>query len=479
VSELRKAIRRYGRHMLALSGIVAIALAVAAYVTVHQRLRFPWQDEIQIYAEFESANAVTPGQGQTVDVAGVKIGDIGDVRLENGVAVVRMDITEQDEVGPIYRNATLVLRPKTGLNDMAIQMNPGSPDRSLPDDGRLRDGDRIPLASTEPNVNPDAVLAALDTDTRRYLQALLGSLGHGLHGRGPDLREVLKASRPALTNASPAARALADRRRQLKRLIHNLNRLAALAGSKDRELRSLVSAASEVVGTLGERDRELQGAVERLPGTLGVTRSALAEARGLAVEARPALETLRPLVRELKPSLVAARPLLRDATPVVRDGLRPLIREANPLLDSLRPSVAKIDRVTAPQLVDVGKVLNRTVNVLGYNPPGKEEGFLFHLDWYVHNASSILSIEDAHGVAWRGLVMFGCSTFPDAIAATPAFAPYAQLPLCPQQGKTAVPKGLSPNRLVRLSHVPAAERAGIPAADGAEAGGPAAGGGDR
>jgi phospholipid/cholesterol/gamma-HCH transport system substrate-binding protein len=81
-------------------------------------------------------------------------------------------------------------------------------------------------------------------------------------------------------------------------------------------------------------------------------------------------------------------------------------------------------------------VLNKTVNELNYNPPGSEEGFLFWLLWYVHNGNSIVSIEDAHGAAWRGLVMIGCSTLGQVLAANPALAPLALVPLCPASPKT-------------------------------------------
>jgi phospholipid/cholesterol/gamma-HCH transport system substrate-binding protein len=71
------------------------------------------------------------------------------------------------------------------------------------------------------------------------------------------------------------------------------------------------------------------------------------------------------------------------------------------------------------------------VNVLAYNPPGSEEGFLFWLAWFIHNGNSVVTVEDAHGVAWRGLVMFGCSTLGQVLAANPALQPLSQLPLCP------------------------------------------------
>ena len=64
-------------HLAALFAMIVLSAAVSLYVAVHERLRFPWQEETRIYAEFENAQSVTPGQGQTVDVAGVEVGEIG------------------------------------------------------------------------------------------------------------------------------------------------------------------------------------------------------------------------------------------------------------------------------------------------------------------------------------------------------------------------------------------------------------------
>ena len=59
----------------------------------NQRLRFPWEGApFRIKAEFATAQAVTPGQGQTVRVSGVRVGDITKVDLKDGRAVVTMDL---------------------------------------------------------------------------------------------------------------------------------------------------------------------------------------------------------------------------------------------------------------------------------------------------------------------------------------------------------------------------------------------------
>jgi phospholipid/cholesterol/gamma-HCH transport system substrate-binding protein len=426
---MRRHVRPYLGHALALGAIVVLAAAVTGYIAVHQRLRFPWEHKRTIEAEFSSAQAVTPGQGQTVNVAGVDVGEIGGVRLENGHAVVTMKITS-DELGPIYRNAHLLLRPKTGLNDMSVALDPGTPEPGAPNRGELQNGDRLPVWNTLPNVNPDEVLASLDSDTRNYLAVLASAGGRGLEGRGQDLRRLVRASEPTFRMTARIGRALADRRAKLARLVTNLHVLSRAAATKDSQLASLVSASTAVFGTIASREGDLGRAVDLLPGSVSALDRALVSTRGFALDARPALDALRPTVRGLAPALVQVRPLLRTAEPVLRTRLRPLVHDAIPVVHELLPSVRLVNRAD-PDLIRTADVLTYVVNELLYNPPGAEEGYLFHLAWFAHNADSLLSVEDAHGVVWRGLLMVGCSSLGQALDANPALAPIKDAAVCP------------------------------------------------
>src|SRR4029077_10446959 len=96
-----------------------------------------------VNADFSTAQAVVPGQGQTVDIAGVPVGEIGSVNLHGDVASVKLQIRKK--YAPIYRDARLLLRPKTGLKDMVIEMDPGT--RAA---GRLPSGGTLPVSNTAP-----------------------------------------------------------------------------------------------------------------------------------------------------------------------------------------------------------------------------------------------------------------------------------------------------------------------------------------
>ena len=107
--------------------MAVIGLAIGVYILSQQSLRFPLVQEKpkQIKVELSNAQAVQPGQGQTVRVAGVEVGRIADVKLEDGIAVVTLDI-EKDYENLIRSDATALLRPKTALKDMFLEVNPGT-----------------------------------------------------------------------------------------------------------------------------------------------------------------------------------------------------------------------------------------------------------------------------------------------------------------------------------------------------------------
>jgi phospholipid/cholesterol/gamma-HCH transport system substrate-binding protein len=416
-------VRRYWRELAAVLGIVVISLAVGSYILSHQRLRFPWEDVYTVKADFTSGQAITPGQGQTVAVAGVTVGEITRVELHEGLARVTMEI-DSGKLPAVHRDALMLVRPKTGLQDMSIELDPGSPRA-----GRLGEDAVVPAAQTKPNVNSDELLAALDSDTRAWLQTAIASGGQGLEGQGEALRELFKAAAPTLERTDRITNAIVARRGELARLVHNLRILAGAAADKDSELVELVDSGNAAIGALAEHDTALRESLQRLPGTLASARAALSSTRPFARRLKPALEALRPAVRELSPALPALDPLLADARPAARR-IRGLVAETRPVLRDARPALRDLRAVT-PRLSSAFNVLNHVVNELGYNPPGKEEGYLFWLSWFAHNAASILSVEDAQGVAWRGGLIMSCSSAALSEDLAPLLSLLAQSPACP------------------------------------------------
>src|ERR1700691_3882530 len=167
--------------------MVVFALFVGGYILSNERLSLPgWvrvvlKEYVTLSAQFRTRHPVTPGQGQSVTIAGAKIGEIASVRANEGSALVTMNITPK-YARYIYRNATMLLRPKTQLKDMTVEIDPGTP-RS----GRVPSGYTVPLSQTAPDVNFEEFLSSLDAETREYLQELIDGAGIGLKGNSANL----------------------------------------------------------------------------------------------------------------------------------------------------------------------------------------------------------------------------------------------------------------------------------------------------
>ena len=74
---MKRAIKNHLTDFLAIIGLLLLSIVVAGYVLNHEGLRFPFIESPQftLNAEFSTAQAVTPGQGQSVRISGVQIGE--------------------------------------------------------------------------------------------------------------------------------------------------------------------------------------------------------------------------------------------------------------------------------------------------------------------------------------------------------------------------------------------------------------------
>jgi phospholipid/cholesterol/gamma-HCH transport system substrate-binding protein len=437
------AIRKHWRDFVAIIVLLVVALIVGGIILANQRFSLPagvpvlGKDYVDVEAELSSAQAVTPGQGQTVNIAGVQVGEISSVDLEQGKAVIGLKINR--EHATIYRDASILMRPKTGLKDMVAELDPGTPEA-----GELPEGERIPASQTLPDVNLDEILASLDADTRDYLKLLLGDASIGLKDNGRALARTIRRFEPTARYARRANELLATRRQNIKRSIHNLSLLMEELGSRDDQVANFVVSSNAVFAALANQSANIQETLQELPSTLTESQKALASVDVMASELGPTLEDLRPAARALGPSLRETRPFLETTTPIIRDELRPFARAALPTLQQLQPAMRDLAAAT-PNLTRSFQVLNALLNTLAYNPPGSDkEGYLFWLSWANHLGATVFATQDAHGPIRHGIVVFNCETgrLLESVASTnPALGTLVDLlngpttaEICPQPG---------------------------------------------
>jgi phospholipid/cholesterol/gamma-HCH transport system substrate-binding protein len=403
---MKREIIKHTRDFIALGVIALLAVLIGGYILSNQRFYLPaWvpivgSDFVDYYAQFSTAQAVTPGQGQTVIVSGVTVGEIGGVTLKNGTAMVEMKIREK--YAYIYKDATALLRPKTGLNDMVVELNPGSASS-----GEIARGGTLPISRTLPNVNPDEILAGLDTDTRAYLQMLINGGGQGLNDNSKELSATLKRFDPITVYLAQIGKEMGRRQAYIKQGIHNFRLLTEELGARDTQLARWVRSSNDVFAVFADQQGNLRETLSLLPGALDATNNAVIDSNALTNQMGPALQKLQPTAVGTAASLESLQSFAKATTPVLEDQLRPFTAEAGPTVAALKPAAADL-AATAPQLDATFSVLNTLTNELAYNPPGAQEGYLYWLAWGNHLSANMLSAQDSGGPIRRGTLFSSC-----------------------------------------------------------------------
>jgi phospholipid/cholesterol/gamma-HCH transport system substrate-binding protein len=269
--------------------------------------------------------------------------------------------------------------------------------------------DVIPVTQTLPNVNTDEFLAALDGDTRSYLQLLVAGGGQALGGNGKSLSATFRRFEPTNRDILAITKQLATRRDNIARSIHNFKELVAAVGTKDQQLGDLVDASNAVFKSFANQDARLRETLSLLPATLKATDTAVQKVDKLGTVLGPTLGALRPGARALGPSLKQSRPFFKTTTPVIQKQLRPFARDVRPTVRELRKAATDL-AVATPRLEKTFKFVNTVLTELAYNPPGTEEGFLFWNSWAAHNAATVFGTQDAHGPVRRGLLVLSCDS---------------------------------------------------------------------
>ncbi|MFL5833027.1 MAG: MlaD family protein [Solirubrobacterales bacterium] len=388
--------------VLAIAGIVMmLGIFVQQKASLPAWLPVVGEEFEHITAEFSTAQAVTPGQGQAVDIAGIQIGKVASVDLENGHAVVGMDI-EPKYMDLIHPDASFLLRPKTNLNDMIVEIEPGT------GKGEVEDGDHFTLTQTESNTNLDAFLATLDADTRQYIQLLVAGGAQGLGGRGKQLSNALRRFQPFVHYTAKLNKAVAQRHVEISRVIHNFNLLTTELARRDSAVKRFVTSSKAALGNFANQQESVQAAFEEFPSALQAANAGLASSNRFSQAAYPTLIKLIPQAQALTPAFKATEKLFRETTPPIRDQIRPFTREIRPVLEHGAEAAKPFEKTVRNFGNSIGG-FNSFLNELSYKPEGSRQSYLFYLPWLNHNFNAAFNLEDAGGPILRGLVLISCT----------------------------------------------------------------------
>jgi phospholipid/cholesterol/gamma-HCH transport system substrate-binding protein len=310
--------------LVAVCLLTAVGLVTASVVTLDAM-----KDESpNLYVYFEDASPLI--KGNDVKAGGVKVGQIGSIEVEDGIAKVGLVLDE--EVLPIHEDATARVRPVGLLGERYVEIDRGSPEAPV-----LEDGASLSVKHTSRATDLDEVLNMVDGPTGKSLSFLVTTLGQGILGRGEKADRAIQALAPALEDTDRLAQILDDQNAVLTELLASVEPVAQqLAVDDGRQLDALIEAADDTLAATSRNDAELAETLEQLPDALRETRATLEALANAAGSTTPVLSALRPLTDDLVQVSDELTAFSRSAAPAL-DGLDPLLEHAEVLIARARP----------------------------------------------------------------------------------------------------------------------------------------------
>jgi phospholipid/cholesterol/gamma-HCH transport system substrate-binding protein len=207
----------------------------------------------ELKAEFSDASGLLAGD--VVKAAGVTVGRVEEVRVEDGIALVTMSIEDGIEI-PAGVDAEIRFRNLIGQRMVSMVEQPSSGIG-----GALADGDLIPLDRTEPAFDLTLLFNGLrplirSTDAKD-INIVSQALVQALDGRSDEVENIL-------SNLSSVADTLASRDQELTTLLDGLNVVTEDIGSRDAQLQRTLANLNNFLGDLDASKNELSTALVTL-----------------------------------------------------------------------------------------------------------------------------------------------------------------------------------------------------------------------
>src|SRR5688572_22255576 len=284
---------------------------------------------------------------QDVDVrtAGITIGTVRDVEVEEHSNRAVATLALESEYAPLSQDARAILRRKTLLGETFVEITTGS--RAGP---KLADGGRLANGSVAPTVELDEILQTYDEETRRAFQIWQQQIGVAVGDRGEDLSNALNRLPQLTQSAGDLLELLDEEQDAVQGLVRDTGTVYAALTRDEGQLAALVRNSHRLFSDTASQRENLAEAFHIFPTFLEESRLTLGRLESFSRDTRPLVQDLKPVARELRPTVAAARALAPDlehffvafdqqidAGKTALPALSELLDETRPLLGSLGP----------------------------------------------------------------------------------------------------------------------------------------------
>lgn len=313
-----------------------------------------------VRAEFNSAFNIV--SGQPVDVAGIQVGMVDDIKYNKtigsktaGGVILTVGISDPNYV-PLHQGTKATLRWGSTIGNGTRRLDLEAGPASAP---KIPDMGIIPPKDTIAPVDVDQIQDVFHKPVLKDLTNMLGHIAAGIDGQAPALHAGINSSAPALGAANNIFNDLNGDTYALKGLIASGDSLTHVLSSRASTVSNLVSSAGTTFAALSDNANGLQQSIQNLPGALTEARGTLAIldhsvgiVNRLVVDIRPGAAKLSPLADQLTPTLVDLHSVVPNGVAALQTATRsaPSITR---LLNVGTPFISKVRSVTntfAPML---------------------------------------------------------------------------------------------------------------------------------
>lgn len=244
-----------------LAGLVTLTFLMSATVFGVMVANGALRDTYQLNASFAAA-----GQGlmqqSDVKIHGVNIGRVAGVKLENGRALVRLEIDKGEQV-PVKARA--IIRPKTLFGEKFVDIDPGDAEAEGPflaDEGTIEDT----LGGFELEKILTDLYPILQVVKPEELTTLLNTLAEGGEGLGPNVNRTIvnfgaladvqarhaEDTQQFLDDLALLSGELAERSDDLVAAAKSLNRALPVLNEGGDELATVLEQAARLSGDVAD-----------------------------------------------------------------------------------------------------------------------------------------------------------------------------------------------------------------------------------
>ncbi len=345
--------------------------------------------------EADVRDAIALATAADVRQAGVKIGRVTDVREKGRVTALKLEI--DPKYGPVYRNATVLVRAKSVAEENYVDLEPGDPKS-----GKVDSGGVLPSSRELEATQNDDVFSILDRDRRRNLQRALKGIGGGLEGRGGgDLNRTLESSVGVVEDASDLASTLAEQRNHVARLVDSLGTVSRALGERKEAIRVLTISSKAEAEAIAARDADLKETLDTLPQFLRQAQSSANRLNRFSSSATPVLRDVRLAADDLVPAV-------EDLLPGARAGRTALakLRRFSEVSEPTFRRLVPFSKATGAAIGPYGEALRQLNPAVAYLEPYWRE-----LPGWFANVGAATDFEDSVGKVARILLPISRSSF--------------------------------------------------------------------